>query len=118
MRKAFTITAATLLSIGVLGGGIAVASNGTVDQDRDRTQSCTSDCDGTSDQFRMQMGMEDGQPSGTQERERIHLRDGTGEQYQHQYRHHVQSGQETGGEHHFGATGGLGDGDCKMDDED
>jgi hypothetical protein len=65
----------------------------------------------------MQMGMENGQPGGVQERQRSHEREGTGEQHQYQYRHHVQSGQESVGEHHFGAAGNHGDGDCRMADD-
>lgn len=121
MRKILTITAATVLSLGVLGGGIAVAGNGIADQDRDRTQSCSQDCDGTHDRDGLQNGMENEQSGATQERQHAHERDGAGEeyqhQYQHQYRHQAQSGNAATGEHHFGATRTPGDGDCCMADD-
>ena len=115
MRKALTITAATVLSLGVLGGGVAVASNGGADQDRNRTQTCSQDCNETPDRFGMQYGMENGQRSGVQERQRSHERDGTGEQYQHQYRNGAQSGDASEGAHHFGTAGTGGGGDCQLD---
>ena len=72
MRKSLAITAATVLSLGVLGGGAAIASNGTADQDRDRSHSCSQDCDGSQQRDRSQDGL-----AGSEQQH----------QERHQYRH-------------------------------
>jgi hypothetical protein len=92
MRKTLTITAATLLALGTVGG-VALASNGDQDQTRDRDQTCSQDCDGVPDRTQDRMG----ERNRTQDRDRTQdcdaTCDGTGDEhrYQHQYRYTVRT---------------------------
>jgi hypothetical protein len=105
MRRTFAVTAAAVLSLGVLGGGMAVASNGDADQlrERDRTQSCSQDCDGA----------QKGEPGGVQARERSHARAGTRQENAKHNRYGVRSGEGAEGRHGFGAAGMRGGSECR-----
>jgi hypothetical protein len=79
MRKTLTISAATLLTLVSVGGGVALATNGDQDQVRDRDGSCSQDCDGVPDQVRDRDGTCTEDCDGVPDLVRDRLRDGTGD---------------------------------------